>query len=444
MKYNFLFGVMVFLSVTALSAPLRALTVDLSTYPEILKIFAESKKSGQNISVFGGTSRDILRGEKISEADQFDILLPSDFTEGELTLDQRAFLDRLGKAAGEMKKCHFIYSKGRETFTKLYSVGGLSLNKIVISMNGKVMDRHGGITDLQKKTLRHVPGVNSYWPSFLPLFDVLRGIRFMTQYPDLNLDPGTMRYYIDAVRQAEGDHHLKRNILAIFKNVVLELPHAQGFPGDSKEFVTTKVQIRGIKDRLDKIFLFARDRLRAERLLEEFGVASFLRSIRWPEKDYTIAKMDPAKFDNSGKVAKAAATGFFASSSIPGAGAGPSSASLATASRRPVAVPQSAASQTASYPSDQTVEVKSEDDGLSRNGYSDPGPADDSGSDSDTYVSDTGTTGDDDKNFGSRGAGGYSADSWSGSESGSGSGDPGTFEDPFEDINFEDFNLDDF
>lgn len=444
----------------SIAAATMALTVDLNGYPAILNIFAAARKSGQSISVFGGTSRDILLGSEIGEGDQFDILLPGEFSEGELTLEQRAFLEAIAKAAGGMKKCHFIYAKGRETFTKLYSVGGLSLNKIVISMDGKVMDRHGGLTDLQKKTLRHVPGVNSYWPSFLPLFDVLRGIRFMTQYPELNLDPGTMRYYVDSVRQVESDRALKGKILAIFKNVAQGLPHAQGFPGDSKEFVTTKVQIRGIKDRLDKIFMFAQDRDKAERLLEEFGVATFLKGIRWPEKDYVVSKMDPARFKNFGKyagadkVAKAAAAGLFASNSMSDAG---SSKPAAKPSGGKAAIPAVAAApagggrrESQPRPASSGAEVsrgmKYEDDGMDGGGYSETQYDDESKGDLDSHAADSDAT--DDYGSGSSESG-AAADSWAGSgddfgSAPAGEGDPASFEDPFEDINFEDFNLDDF
>jgi hypothetical protein len=141
-----------------------------------------------------------------------------------------------------------------------------------------------------------VPGADNYWPSFLPVYDVLRGIRFLSQYPDFTLDPMTSKYYYQAVDKFLNDSRLILRILTIFKNISQNKQHSDKFPGNGKDFIRTKVQIRSIKKRLDKIFDYAVNPEKAEKLLEQFNLINLLKRLRWPEKDYVVSKMDPKRF----------------------------------------------------------------------------------------------------------------------------------------------------
>lgn len=282
------------------------LAVNLRNHPIAAKILEHAKKTGVNASLFGGTARDILMNEAINEDDEYDILLPPDFIENELTLEQRDFIKSTEKITGGKNRCHFIYPQGRESFKKLYSIGGLSINKIVISSNLKIIDRNNGISDIRKKLLRHIPGADIYWPSFLPVFDVLRGIRFLSQYKGYNLDPMTSRYYRESVKKVMDDSILTHRILTIFKNISQGKQHSDNFPGTGKDFIRTKVQIRSIKKRLDKIFDCAIDPKKAELLLEKFNLKTYFKRLRWPEKDYIVAKMNPNRFNKPEKISPAA------------------------------------------------------------------------------------------------------------------------------------------
>ncbi|PKK92153.1 MAG: hypothetical protein CVV64_01675 [Candidatus Wallbacteria bacterium HGW-Wallbacteria-1] len=434
---------LILVPILSLSAAM-AFQINLSGYPEISELFRISEQYNSRISLFGGTSRDVILGNKIHSHDQFDILLPPDYIEGELNLEQREFIRKITSAAGGQKRLHLIYSKGRESFNKLYAIGGLSINKVVITSDGTVIDRHGGLSDAQRRLLRHIPGVDSYWPSFLPLFDVLRGIRFLTQYRDFNLDPATANYYRKAVSTAANDSEMLRRILAIFKNVAEGQPHARDFPGDSKEFITTKVQIREIKSRLDKIFLFSEHPERSEKLLADFGVMDFLKKIHWPEKDYVVARMDLEKLrgkygltvEPKGSTIK---TNTLASTNTPRQRS-TVSATAARSDRKPhndntdfamgLGIPggnqvttenqQMASSDTYAETSNSSGNDSTwpEDDEMVADSSA-AAPVEEARVEGETNGSDM-------------------------AESASDGGQDGGFQDPFEDINFEDFNLDDF
>lgn len=91
----------------------------------------------------------------------------------------------------------------------------LTINAMAIDEAGKLIDLYGGERDLQNKVLRHVSAANFFED---PL-RVMRAARFLSQLPDFNLHPATLKLLTDVTATADYKKILSERIIKELKRV---------------------------------------------------------------------------------------------------------------------------------------------------------------------------------------------------------------------------------
>lgn len=185
--------------------------------PVLAEVFAMARDLGIRVGTWGGASRDLLldRGAPPPES---DVDMVYDSKELKDALFGRGFMGffrsmgRIGKGYWRMVRAGGLGAVRRYTWLdmqpersltmsihKLMNSGALTLNQVGLMSDGSIYDPNGGLGDAREGLLRYraprpvAEMIETFDDIHNPSpADVLRALRFKTQYPELEWAPGTL------------------------------------------------------------------------------------------------------------------------------------------------------------------------------------------------------------------------------------------------------------
>jgi len=300
MKYKLLSILLLLIVILNITISFASQKIEIDKkYKKLLKAFEYARNSRIHLAIFGGTVRTVLLGLDIPIWDEYDILLPEEFNREHLSDKHQRFIDNLTTILGGKHKVHLIFARNYDSFKKLMAIGGLSINKMAITCDNRLLDPCRGYEDIKNRILRHIPGKKTYWKSFLPVYDVLRGIRFASNLSPLGfkLSPDTTLYYKKIMKKTLQNKKLIKAFKLLNSGNFKDLHKL--FKNNKKQIELLKFQAKEIQERLLKLKYSILDEKLANFLMEKLLVNTFLKTTGFDAyyktaRIYVIPDISPA------------------------------------------------------------------------------------------------------------------------------------------------------
>lgn len=281
--------------------------------PVLATLFQMARDVGFRIGVWGGPVRDfMLTGEPPPEKSDVDLVFDSEELREALETDGFRKRARIVKTFVQLVARHGPRTMKRYGFMNLQPVrgypqsvhrlmrtGGLTMNQAALMSDGSVVHYHDGFRDLRDRLVRYhaprpIPQMIEEFRDILDPspYDVLRAIRFKTQYEGLEWAPGTL----DSLRQimlAYGPESPRTQAIArAYKGVRGKL--RRWMPRTLNRMVSS-LSNRGKKHKhrhlrpyiekgFEKLLTNSHDPAEALRWVEELGLDEFAEAVGMGEK----------------------------------------------------------------------------------------------------------------------------------------------------------------
>lgn len=285
---------------------------DVTTQDPILaELFAMANDVGFSLGTWGGTSRDFLLGKGP----------PPKFSDSDMVFDSRelwaalksdgffGFFKKIGRIGqgywrvvrlGGVKAIRRYSMLDRNPGTLSMSIprmiesGDVTVNQVGLMADGTIFDPNGGLDDILSNRLRYALAkpVDQAVAEFSHLhdpspYDVLRAIRFKSQYPELAWDPASIDTLKRIMTHFEPGDPATLEIADYFKGPMAKVRNK--LPHDWRHiWSNAKVRVRGAKFKdlgsyiekgMDKILASTKDPADSLAMIREVGLDDFLVAV---------------------------------------------------------------------------------------------------------------------------------------------------------------------
>lgn len=281
--------------------------------PILATFFQLAEDVGFRIGVWGGPVRDLMLTGNPPPADS-DVDLVYDSEELRKALETDGFRKRgrivktfvqLAARYGprQLKRYSFMNLQPVQGFPqsvhRLMRTGGLTMNQVALMSDGSILQFNEGFRDLRDGVVRyHTPRpVGQMIAEFRDIldpspYDVLRAIRFKTQYPGLKWAPGTLETFREIMAAYAPDSPRTQEIANVYK----------GLRGKLRKWMPRQIQrtIASLSNRgkshrhrhlrpyiekgFDKLLSHSAAPAEALQLVEDLGLDAFAEAVGMGEK----------------------------------------------------------------------------------------------------------------------------------------------------------------
>jgi hypothetical protein len=281
--------------------------------PLLAEFFQLANEVGFRIGVWGGPPRDMMLTGNPPPADS-DVDLVYDSEELRRALETDGFRKRakivktfvkLGARHGprQLRRYSFMNLQPVQGYPqsvhRLMRTGGLTLNQVALMSDGTIIQFNNGFRDLRDGLVRYATPrpVGQMISEFRDIldpspYDVLRAIRFKTQYPGLEWAPGTLETFREIMAAYAPESERTQEIATVYKGLRGKL--RKWMPRQLNRVIAS-VSNRSKKHRhshlrpyiekgFDKLLGHAKDPVEALKWVEELGLDDFANAIGMGEK----------------------------------------------------------------------------------------------------------------------------------------------------------------
>jgi hypothetical protein len=311
--------------------PLRYDPVQLTSKDPILAtLFKMAKDVGFRIGVWGGPVRDLMLTGQTPPKDS-DIDLVYDSLELEKALEEdgfrkrgkilKTFLKLIARHPRKMKRYAFMNLqpvKGYpQSVHRLMRTGGLTLNQAALMSDGAILQFNNGFQDLKDGQLRYFAPrpITQMMEEFRDLldpspYDVLRAVRFKTQYPSLEWAPGTLEKLHEIMAAYGPESPWTKEIAGVYKGIRGKL--RKWMPRKMSQMLASEGGREGkhqhrhlrpyIEKGFDKVIAYAEDPVEALSWIKKFQLDIFAEAIGMGDKIETLRKMAEGKVSRPSRI----------------------------------------------------------------------------------------------------------------------------------------------